>query len=98
MGEMGSPSRGSSSFPYNRVTPSLIEEISAAQFSNSNIRAIEEDLALIRQGEQEQQQQLSDEGKRSRCYVLLIIANFSRLAQIRKMPVKQTSRRKKMNT
>jgi len=61
MGEMGSPSRGSSSFPYNRVTPSLIEEISAAQFSNSNIRAIEEDLALIRQGEQEQQQQLSDE-------------------------------------
>ena len=63
MGEMGSPSRGSSSFPYNRVVPSLIEEISTAQFSNSNIRAIEEDLALIRQGEQEQQHQLSDEGK-----------------------------------
>lgn len=62
MGEMGSPSRGSSNFPYNRVAPSLIEEISAAQFSNSNIRSIEEDLALIRQGEQEQQQQLSDEG------------------------------------
>jgi len=61
MGEMGSPSRGSSNFPYNRVAPSLIEEISAAQFSNSNIRSIEEDLALIRQGEQEQQQQLSDE-------------------------------------
>jgi len=61
MGEMGSPSRGSSSFPYNRVVPSLIEEISTAQFSNSNIRAIEEDLALIRQGEQEQQHQLSDE-------------------------------------
>jgi len=61
MGEMGSPSRGSSNFPYNRAAPSLIEEINTAQFSNSNIRAIEEDLALIRQGEQEQQQQLSDE-------------------------------------
>ena len=63
MVEMGSPSRGSSNFPYNRAAPSLIEEINTAQFSNSNIRAIEEDLALIRQGEQEQQQQLSDEGK-----------------------------------
>lgn len=66
MGEMayvGSPSRGSSSFPYSRAVPSLVEEISAAQFSNSNVRGIEEDLALIRQGERAQQQHPSDEGK-----------------------------------
>ena len=66
MGEMayvGSP-RGSSSFSYSRTAPSLLEEISAAQFSNANVRSIEEDLALIRQGEREQLQQLqpSDEG------------------------------------
>ncbi|XP_057380247.1 sin3 histone deacetylase corepressor complex component SDS3-like [Daphnia carinata] len=64
MGEMayvGSPSRGSSSFPYSRTAPSLVEEISAAQFSNSNVRGIEEDLALIRQGERAQQQPPSDE-------------------------------------
>ncbi|XP_046458446.1 sin3 histone deacetylase corepressor complex component SDS3-like [Daphnia pulex] len=57
MGEMayvGSPSRGSSSFPYSRTAPSLVEEISAAQFSN--VRGIEEDLALIRQGERAQLQ------------------------------------------
>jgi hypothetical protein len=63
MGEMayvGSPSRGSSSFPYSRTAPSLVEEISAAQFSN--VRGIEEDLALIRQGERAQLQP-SDEGE-----------------------------------
>lgn len=68
MGEMayvGSPSRGSSSFPYSRSVPSIVEEISAAQFSNSNVRGIEEDLALIRQGERAQQEQPSDEGRKT---------------------------------
>ena len=65
MGEMayvGSPSRGSSSFPYSRTAPSFVEEIRAAQFSN--VKGIEEDLALIRQGERAQLvQQPSDEGE-----------------------------------
>ena len=66
MGEMaylGSPTRGPSSFPYSRSAPSsYLEEMNPVQYSNSNVRAIEEDLALIRQGERQQQQQLSDEG------------------------------------
>ena len=65
MGEMayvGSPSRGSSSFPYSRTAPSFVEEISAALFSN--VKGFEEDLALIRQGERAQLvQQPSDEGE-----------------------------------
>lgn len=63
MGEMSyaSPSiRGSSTFPYNR--PSLVEEITTAPFANANVRGIEEDLALIRQGERAQVLQASDEG------------------------------------
>ncbi len=63
MGEMSyaSPSiRGSSTFPYNR--PSLVEEITTAPFANANVRGIEEDLALIRQGERAQVAQASDEG------------------------------------
>ena len=87
MGEMayvGSPSRGSSSFPYSRTAPSLVEEISAAQFSNSNVRGIEEDLALIRQGEQRAQQQPpSDEGELKTFHIsfvpLLITLMFAHL-------------------
>lgn len=63
MGEMsyGSPSRGSSSsYPYSR--PSLVEEITSGPFANANVRGIEEDLALIRQGERAQLLHASDEG------------------------------------
>jgi len=66
MGEMayvGPPSRGSSNFPYGRSA--FMEEIASnAHFSNLR-GGIEDDLALIRQGERAQQQQLSDEGMTS---------------------------------
>lgn len=99
MGEMayvGTPSRGSSNFPYNRSA--IMEDITSnAHFSNLR-GGIEEDLALIRQGERAQQP-LSDEGMYIKfrfpiclaVYILFII-------QILKMPVKQISRRKKTNT
>lgn len=88
MGEMayvGSPSRGSSSFPYSRTAPSLVEEISAAQFSNSNVRGIEEDLALIRQGEQAQLLQPSDEGESKPfvLFVLLFVYNVGHVYEFR---------------
>lgn len=64
MGEMayvGPPSRGPSNFPYGRSA--LMEEALASNAHFSNLRGgIEDDLALIRQGERAQQQQLSDEG------------------------------------
>lgn len=69
MGEMsyGSPSRGSSGYSYGRQ--SLVEEITSGPFANANVRGIEEDLALIRQGERAQLMQASDEGI---CFFLYI--------------------------
>jgi len=74
MGEMayvGPPSRGSSSFPYGRSA--LMEEALASNAHFSNLRGggIEDDLALIRQGERAQQQQLSDEGMLHNIQLLL---------------------------
>ena len=63
MAYLASPSRGSSSFHFNRPASTYVEDLGTQQFSNPNFQAIEEDLALIRQGEQQmQQQQPSDEG------------------------------------
>lgn len=98
MGEMayvGSPLRGSSSYPYGRS--SNLDDLTMPQYSNPHVRGIEEDLALIRQGEQAQQQQLSDEG-RAQNESLVMAFLIHHAFQILKMPVKLINRKRKMST